>query len=279
MSGTPSLLNLAGAAALCLWVSPVGAQRAADVDTLFDALGLPEVIDIMRTEGVEYGGSLEDEMFPGRGGPAWPAVVERIYDPVMMSDTLREALDRGLEDDELDTLLSFFGSERGERIVRYEVSARGALLDEGVEAAAEDRYREMRAGGDNRLMLIDRFVEVNDLVESNVMGAMNANYAFYAGLADSGAFGNSLSEQEILADVWAQEAEIREETETWVYSYLSMAYQPLEAGDLEAYVALSETDAGRALNAALFAGFDEVFVSISRSLGIAASRMMVGEDI
>ena len=72
---------------------------------------------------------------------------------------------------------------------------------------------------------------------------------------------------------------IRSDTETWVYSYLSMAYQPLADSDLEAYVALSETEAGRVLNRALFEGFDQMDVAISRALGTAAARFMAGEDI
>jgi hypothetical protein len=58
-----------------------------------------------------------------------------------------------------------------------------------------------------------------------------------------------------------------------------MAYQPLNDADLEAYIEVSETRAGRVLNRALFAGFDDMYVSISRALGVAAARFMTGQDI
>ncbi|MEM0946107.1 MAG: hypothetical protein AAGK37_01780 [Pseudomonadota bacterium] len=255
------------------------ADRSEKLDTLFRALGLPEVLDVMHAEGIDYGVDMQDQMFPGRGGPSWSAVVEQIYDTSRMSRTVGEALERGLDDDDLDPLLDFFTSARGERIIGFEVSAREAMVDEAVEEAAEEALTEMRANEDPRLELIEEYVAANDLVASNVMGAMNANYAFYLGMVDAGALDRSMTESDILADVWAQEDEIRADTETWVYSYLAMAYQPLEDADLEAYVALSETEAGRALNRALFAGFDEMYVGISRALGLAAARFMTGEDI
>lgn len=267
--------------ALTLALTPVAAlaDRDEKVGTLFDALGLPEILDVMRAEGVVYGGDLQDQMFPGRGGPSWAAVVEQIYDTGTMAATVRDALDRGLDDDDLDPLLDFFTSARGARIIGFEVSAREAMIDEAVEEAAEVALADMQADEDPRLELIEAFVVANDLVASNVMGAMNSNYAFYLGLMDAGAFDQAMTESEVLADVWAQEDEIRADTEIWVYSYLAMAYQPLDDADLEAYVALSETDAGRALNRALFAGFDEMYVAISRALGGAAARFMMGEDI
>ena len=40
-----------------------------------------------------------------------------------------------------------------------------------------------------------------------------------------------------------------------------------------------ESPEGRALNRALFDGFDQVFVGISRALGEAAARQAAGEDI
>ncbi len=267
------------AALIALPGAPAFADRAADLETLFGALGLPEIIGIMRSEGLDYGANMQEQMFLGRGGTAWSALVEGIYDAEAMEEAVRAALDEGLDEEEIDPLLDFFTSARGTRIIGYEISAREAMLDESVEEAAEDAYVAMRAEEDARLDLIDAFVEANDLVASNVMGAMNANYAFYEGLSSADAMARTMTEGDILADVWAQEEEIRADTELWVYSYLAMAYQPLGDADLEAYVALSQTDAGRALNRALFAGFDVMYVEISRALGAAAARFMMGEDI
>lgn len=270
--------------AVCLVVAmavplPAFADRAEDLDSLYDALGLPDVIGIMREEGVSYGADLERELFPGRGGPGWNAMVEQIYDAEAMGQAIRDGLERGLEDEELDQLVEFFTSERGQRIIALEISARRAMVDEAIETAAEERLSEMRADADPRLELLGAFIEVNDLVDMNVMGALNSNYAFFQGMVDGGGMGGRMTEQQILADVWAQEPEIRQDTETWVWSYLALAYNPLEDSDIEAYVALSETEAGRALNTALFDGFDKMYITISRALGAGAAGFMAGEDI
>ena len=111
----------------------------------------------------------------------------------------------------------------------------------------------------------------------NVVGALNANLAFFKGLGAGGGF--EMSEEEMLATVWGREAEIREDTTGWTFGYLTFAYEALTLEELRAYVDLSGTAEGRALNAALFAAFEAVFDDTSFSLGQAVSRFMVGDEL
>jgi hypothetical protein len=251
----------------------------ARVMPLYEAMGLPEVIGIMREEGLAYGASIEEQMFPQAGGAAWRAAVERIYDVAVMDRVLRDGLAEILAEDGIDAMEDFFASDRGRRIVALEVSARRAMLDEAVEEESRAAAEDLRASGDPRVELVGRFSEANQLVDQNVAGALNANLAFYQGLDEGQAFPGGMSEAEILADVWRQEPEVRADTEGWVQAYLLMAYAPLETGDLEAYIAFSETPEGQALNRALFGAFDAMFTGISRDLGRAAARFMVGEQL
>ncbi len=269
---------LALSLSIVLLVLPRSALADA-IDELVQALAIPEIVSIMREEGIEYGIDMEAELFPDRGGAAWSAVVEQIYDPTTMEAAVADRLREDLAPDLAEPLLEFFTGEPGRTIIAFEISARQAFLDADVEEAAEARWKDMKDEDHPRLDMIDRFIAANDLLESNVMGAMNSNYAFYQGLATGAVFGGSLTDEQILADVWSQEPEIREQTEAWVNSYLAMAYQPLDDADLEAYIEISETRAGRVLNRALFAGFDDMYVSISRALGVAAARFMNGQDI
>ena len=126
---------------------------------------------------------------------------------------------------------------------------------------------------------MEDFVDANELVDSNVVGAMNSNYAFYVGLMDGGAFAQDMTEDSILSDVWSQEPEIRADTIDWVYSYLALAYQPISDDDIAVYTALSKTDEGRALNRAIFGAFDTMYTTISMALGQGAAQFMVGEDL
>lgn len=268
--------------ATCLIVIGLALPLRAEpegLDTVIEALAMDDILEIMRQEGLEYGEELRDEMFPGRGGDAWRATVARIYDGARMRQVVRAELAKALEGTDLTPLIAFFTSETGRRAISLEVTARRALLDEGAAEASRKALAEMRARDDPRLKLLTRFVRVNDLLDFNVVGALNANYAFYAGLVDGGAFPFDVTEDQILADVWSQEADIRLETEQWLYSYLAMAYDPLSDSDLEAYIAISETPEGQALNRALFEAFDVLFRQISRELGLAAARMVSGVDI
>lgn len=267
------------------WVGAAGAQvtqpAEASLSALNEALRIGDIIAVVREEGVAYGRSLEDEMFPGRGGPDWHRLVNLVYDEGTMRRRFDAAFAAALQDDP-DTVaaaVAFFGDARGQRLVELEIAARKALLDEAAEDAARVTFDTLAADRDPRVALLRRFVAANDLVESNVMGALNANLAFYRGMAEAGGLGEDMSESDMLADVWGQEADIRAETERWLFPYLALAYAPANDADLEAYIAFSETVAGKRLNAALFSSFDAVFGAISLDLGRATARQMMGEEI
>lgn len=251
------------------------------VAALTDTMMMDRTIAVMRDEGLKYGQSLQDEMFPGRGGSRWQAIVGTIYDAERMRRSFDAALTRELSDagDVLSQIEAYFGSTQGQAALALEIEARRALLDPEVEDAAKVAWEDMLAGNDPRVDLLRRFVEANDLIESNVMGALNANLAFYRGMAEAGILPQEMTEEQMLSDVWGQEDEVRAETEDWLYPFLALAYQPLSDADLEAYLAFSETQAGQRINAALFAAFDEVFTTISADLGRAVATQLQGEDI
>ena len=264
------------ASSMILAVTPALSATDAELDTLFDAIGTLELIEIMNSEGVDQSDEIRESMFPQRGR-GWRPIVESIYDTGRMADEFRAAFDAELADSDVTPLLAFFTSELGREIIALELSAREALLDEDVEEAAREAFVDLEADDPERHGAIEAFVDDNDLIELNVAGALNASLAFYRGLADGGRFG--LTEEDMLRDVWAQEPAIRAETTDWMLPYLAMAYEPLSDDELQAYKALSMSEAGRDLNRALFAGFDTVFNRISYSLGSAASRFMQGDDI
>ena len=160
-----------------------------------------------------------------------------------------------------------------------EVSGRRALLDETVEDSSLLKYEELSSAGDPKVSLIEEFVAVNGLVDANVVGAMNANYAFYQGLADAGVLEPDMTDEQIISEIWSQEEAIREETDAWIHGYLTMAYAPLSEQEISDYIAFSKTPAGKDLNSALFAGFDAVFTEVSRQLGRAAGGVLAGQEL
>ncbi|MFP4328812.1 MAG: DUF2059 domain-containing protein [Paracoccaceae bacterium] len=255
--------------------APAVASEAAD--RLLDLVGMPRIVEVMRQEGLDYGSDLAADMLPGGVSAGWEATVARLYDPDTMEETVRQGFRAEIGQTDLSPLLDFFDSAEGRRVVALEVSARRAMMDDAVEQAARADYIQRAGAGDDRLALIAEFVEANDLVEANVVGALNSNFMFYRGLVEGGAL--ELSEAEMLDDVWRQEDDTRDDTREWLYGFLLLAYGPLEDPELEDYVALSTTPEGRALNRALFVGFDRMYAEISYGLGLAVAQEMRSEEL
>lgn len=268
--------TLGGAFGLAFAISAAPVS-AASVNDLLDALGVPEIIEIMRAEGLEYGDTLARDMIPSGGSDSWDATVERIYDEARMLETVRGTFTTSFGDADLAPLLAFFDSETGQQVVELELSAREAMRVQEIEDAARATFRDLEGTDSPTLATIAEFVAVNDLVEANLVGALNANYQFYLGMVDGGAL--DMSEADILTEVWSSEEETRTDTREWVYSFLLMAYRPLEDGVVTDYIALSQTEPGRALNRALFAGFNTMYDDISYALGLAVARQMQVQEL
>lgn len=252
-----------------------------EVAELMETMRITDIVALLREEGIDYGRTLEEDNFPGAGGAGWQATVAMIYDGARMEAAFGTSLSAALEGEgaAIEAARDFFASELGQKVLDLEIEARRALLDDATEEAAKVAWEEMAAEGGQRVDLLEAFVTANDLVESNVMGALNSNLAFYQGMAEGGAFGDKMTEEQMLSDTWAQEGEIRASTEGWIYPYLALAYGPLTDAELQQYIDYSRSPAGQVLNAALFSAFDDVFSPVSRALGLAMARQMQGQDI
>ncbi len=264
-------------ASLCIVLLPITSFASDATDRLLTSLGMERMIEIMREEGQTYAVELAEEMLPGSYTENWGAVVARIYSTEAMQTSVRRGFANALENVDITPLQAFFETQMGKTIVSLELSARDAMMDTAIEEHAKEQARAYERAGDDAFVLVDDFVKAGDLLEANVVGAMNSNIQFYRGLVDGGAF--ELSEEQILADVWEQEQETRAETRDWLYGFLILAYSPLAPGELETYTELSKTAEGAAMNAALFEGFDSMYSDISYALGFAAARAMKVEDI
>lgn len=257
------------------------AAVAAEVLALTQTMQLGDLVGILRQEGIDYGTQLETDMFPGAGGQGWQATLGLIYDGQRMEEALVASLTQELakSPDDIAAMQGFFGSDLGQKVLKLEIEARRTLLDDDAEEAARIAWQDMGSGETARVEQLERFVAANDLIESNVMGALNASLAFYQGMQEGGAFGGEMTEEQMLTDVWGQEGDVRQQTAEWLYPYLTLSYGPLSDEELDSYIAFSESPEGQVLNAALFAAFDDVFTPISKALGLAVARQMAGQDI
>jgi len=254
-------------------------RSAPELYSVFAAFGLYDVLEIMSVEGIQSASDMEAEMFPGRGGAAWPAVVAGVYATDRLIRDFEAEIDAAdFSSATLEALRGFVTSDLGQRIVAGEVAARRAFLDPEIEETANAIVADAVAAEDPRLDLLQEFIRVNDLIERNVSGALNGNFAFFRGLQDGNGFEVEMPEDLMLAEIWGQTPEVRSATVEWLLAYQMTAYTDLSDADLRAYTEFSGSAAGQAFNAALFRAFDVMFERVSYDLGRAAAVFIAGED-
>ena len=249
---------------------------------VWSVMQLDRMMPILQQEAVEEGREMASTMFPRGGTGLWPDRVARIHHP----DRLRRLFLSGAATaaarvrlDDLQRGLAFYKTGLGRKVIALEARARAALLNPTVEEAAGLAWARARLEGDPRARKIARLLEEADLIEPNVAGGLNASIAFSKGFRDSGGFPMPLSDEEILADAWRQEPQLREDAVAWIGAYLFLAYASLGDRELDMYVTFSGSDGGRALASLLFAAFDSVFTRTSYDMGQAAAAELRGRQL
>ncbi len=264
-------------APLLVLLATGSAWADARMNVLVDVLRLDEAATILSEEGMAQAANLNTEMLDGQGGAGWAMQVESIYAPALMVERVREELEQELSPDAVEEVIAFYATTGGSQIIELENAARRAIQEPDVEEAARARFVALEGSDDPRLALITRYVEDGDMVARNVTSAMNSNYQFLRGLVDGD--GIEMSEEDILKDAAGDVGESTDDTSQWLHGYLLLAYSPLELEDLEAYVTFSASEAGQALNRALFRGFGKAYEDISYALGRAVALNMTAKDL
>ncbi|MDW3221615.1 MAG: DUF2059 domain-containing protein [Paracoccaceae bacterium] len=265
------------AAACLIWLCATSVWADARLTVLMDALRLPDLVQIMRQEGLSDAEQINIDMLAGQGGAFWLGQVDGLYNPIAMQDMFFAGLRDGLDDGDLQVAVDFFDSARGQRIVNLEMAARQAMIDPDVRATASEAYDALQTTDDPHAEFVAQMVEANDALELNVAVTMSTSYQFYRGLSDGGFLRRP--EADILADVWDSEPSLRAEAQDWLFAYFLLAYQPLAPEDRDAYLAFFESSSGQALNSALFTSFEAMFTDIAYGLGRAVALNAVGNDI
>ena len=265
--------------AACVLAAPpaLAGSAGARVAELIEA---PRLVELMREEGLAYGETLATDLIGRPDDAVWAEALQSIYDQGAMLARFEGALDEALTPEEAEPIVAFLEGDLGRRVVDLELAAREAIGDPAAEDAARAVWAEVAEEGGPRAERIEAFIDVNDLVEENVAAGLTANYEFLAGLAEGGGMlGSDTTEDALIAQAYGAEPELRAETEAWLGGYLHLAYGPLSDAELDAYIAFSETEAGRDMNRALFRAFEAMYDGMSRAMGRAAGERMVGEDI
>lgn len=259
-----------------VWVFAPAAHAQAQLSIVIDRLRIAELVEIMRTEGYDYSETLNSEMLNGQGGSVWSAQINQIYNRERMIEVVRGTLSK-LPDAQLRQVNQFYGSSLGQRVVELELAGRHAMSQNELKEIAQEAYLSDFENDPESLEYIHKINQIADMIERNVTAALTANYRFYSGLVDGGAL--SLSEDEMLAEAWKQENEIRHDTKDWLMGYLILSYSSLEDDEKHALIEFMGSSAGKALNAAIFEGFSKMYADISYTLGAAVALNMIGSDL
>ena len=254
-----------------------GAIVTTEPTSISEVMKLADLAVLLHKEGLEHGRAIDRDMLGERGGPVWHRQVDKIYAADRISATLARDLEHGLSNSETAQIRTFFSAPLGQRILRLELEARLMMADSVFEERAIGDLGDRAHPGDAVFRSVQQFMQVNDLVDLNVTGALNANYQFLRSFALQG--GGSEPQSEILNSVWADAENVEANVTEWLQAYLLTAYDNLTPQERDAYVSFCRTAAGQALNRELFRSFDSLYQQISRELGKAAAHALVSEAL
>lgn len=257
------------------------AQSAVE-GRLWAALRLDDLLPILQSEALVQADDMAAILFERGSDAGWVDRVAEIHDPQRLAELLREGMTTALAEQPTEAIsagVAFYETDLGRQIARLDLQGRQAMLDSDAEAAAIAAYRDAERIGGQRVDQLQELLDQTDLIEQNVASGLNAALAFAYGFADAGGYQVPMSEAEILAETWAQEGEIRSQTQEWIMAYLYLAYAPLTEDELGAFVRFATSDAGRALWSTQMSGFDHVYRTTSYDMGQAAALHISGRQL
>lgn len=264
------------AAALGLWLCAQAALAAPAVQRLSELVHLGEVITILREEGIAQGRELDAEFLNGRGGGHFEAQVADIFNETRMRETVEQAIGARLTASDLRACIAFYETGPGRRISSLELSARRAMSDPDIEAAARERARATPADDPLRRQVM-AYLDITDAVVRNVTGAQSSGYAFYRGLAAGG--GTDGDDQAYLNRMHHEAGSLSADELEWALRFHLLAYAPLTPEEIRANIDFFATPAGTALNDALFDGFEGMYEALYFRLGVAVAQAMRAADL
>ncbi|WEF23108.1 hypothetical protein [Paracoccus sp. S3-43] len=276
---------------LCLLLAfggPVAAQPSAAVEqqqmaeVVWNVMRMDGLMPILRDEAVAQGEEMAADLFPRGGTGLWRDRVRAIHDPARAKELFLQGVAAALPRTNLAEVgdgLVFYRTVFGQRMLALENAARVRMRDPAVEAAARDAFAQAVRRRDPRAVRIARLIRAADLIEPNVVGALNGGVAFSKGFQAGGGFAMPLTDSEIVREAWAKEPRIRADTEAWIGAYLFLAYGVLGDAELDRYTAYAGSAGGLALSRLMFAGFDAMISATSHDMGLAAAAELRGRQL
>ncbi len=252
------------------------AAHAADVQELYDALRLDGIAEIIHQEGIEQIDVYAENYVGPRSAAQFAQQATQIFALEGIQSTLMDGLET-LDPEHMAAALGYFTSAQGAMFAELETTARVAISDDAVEEQAKAMAAEARDSDPTRIALLKRSIEVLDMVEFNIQAAQESQYSFLIELAQAGAI--DFSQGEILALIAEDQGELTEMVQEWLLAFTYMAYSPVSDDELQGYIDFQSSDAGQALNLALFDAFRIMDVSQSQKMGRLVAGFMAAQEL
>ncbi len=262
----------------CLILIPCQLFAAeADDDYLLSLVRIDEMVDVVREEGLSEYQGMPFDFFGGDFGNIWTDGLDRVFNEIELTNSIEQDFLNVIGETPRADIVSFLESDAWQVAVDYELKGRIAMLDPGVSDAAMTAYWNSFEKNTRRIQDITDLIETGDLINSNVVGAMNSMYEFNLGMISEG-LDLGMSEDDILVQIWSEEDSLRFDISEWIYSFLLLAYDPLETDLLQEQIEFFKTSEGKRFNRALIESFDRAYSRISFELG-AAIAILAREQV
>ena len=119
---------------------------------------------------------------------------------VALSDqrNIVDGMANALSSAQLDELSAYYSEGVGKRATELEIAAQQPGVEERVEMEGREILQRLIDSDDARLLSYRRIVQSMDALETNMVLAMNMNYAVLSGMMGSRQLPYSLTDEEIL---------------------------------------------------------------------------------
>jgi len=259
-----------------LSVSGATAVGATEVQELYGALRLNDIVEIIHQEGVEQIDVYAENYIPPRSTSQFAEQAQSIFDRNEIKSALLDGLTK-LEPNQMAKALDYFTSAQGVFFAGLETTARAAISDDAVEEQAKEMVAQAQRNDPSRIALLEQSIETLQMVDYNIQAAQESQYSFLSELAQADVI--DFSQGEILALIAEDQGALTDMVQEWLLAFTYMAYSPATDDELLGYIAFQTSEAGQALNESLFDAFRVMDVTQSRKMGRLVASFMAAQEL
>lgn len=199
-------------------------------------------------------------------------IIDAEIDPASLGAKIQQHLANGLEDKQLKSVMNWFQSETGKKVVSLERSAITVKSVREMESQVVALQRKYK--GSEREKLFSQFDKATNMTEASLETAMAVQVAL-AGAFSGADESNPASFEQLQQVVEANRFMTRGLIGQHVYTNYLYTYQTLSIDEIKQYIAFAESSDGKRYYEVLNAAFRSVLIEPSRKIGRSIMRAAI----